>query len=70
MICSYITNISLLVGAIFSWGVMWPLIRTKEGGWYESGLPSDSLQGIHGYRVMDEKKVVSSYFFYFHNPNL
>ncbi|XP_063939600.1 probable metal-nicotianamine transporter YSL7 isoform X3 [Daucus carota subsp. sativus] len=51
MICSYITNISLLVGAIFSWGVMWPLIRTKEGGWYESGLPSDSLQGIHGYRV-------------------
>ncbi|KAK6154070.1 hypothetical protein DH2020_013709 [Rehmannia glutinosa] len=31
MICPYLINISLLVGAILSWGVMWPLIQQKKG---------------------------------------
>ncbi|KAL8120504.1 putative metal-nicotianamine transporter YSL7 [Apium graveolens] len=51
MICPYIINISLLVGAILSWGIMWPLIETREGDWYKSGLPSSNLHGIQGYRV-------------------
>uniref|UniRef100_A0A6N2LLI7 Uncharacterized protein n=1 Tax=Salix viminalis TaxID=40686 RepID=A0A6N2LLI7_SALVM len=33
MICPYIINISVLLGGILSWGLMWPLIDTKKGDW-------------------------------------
>ncbi|XP_075495821.1 putative metal-nicotianamine transporter YSL7 [Primulina tabacum] len=51
MICPYMVNVSLLVGAILSWGVMWPLIQTKEGSWYKAGLKASDIHGIQGYRV-------------------
>ncbi|KAK2367436.1 putative metal-nicotianamine transporter YSL7 [Trifolium repens] len=51
MICPYIVNISALLGGILSWGLMWPLIKTREGHWYKAGLGDGSLQGIQGYRV-------------------
>ncbi|KAL2334372.1 hypothetical protein Fmac_015585 [Flemingia macrophylla] len=51
MICPYIINISVLLGGIISWGIMWPLIKTKEGQWYETGLGESNLHGIQGYRV-------------------
>ncbi|KAI5683845.1 hypothetical protein M9H77_05073 [Catharanthus roseus] len=51
MICPYIINISLLVGAIISWGIMWPLIEDRKGDWYSATLSSSSLHGIQGYRV-------------------
>ncbi|KAL4317294.1 probable metal-nicotianamine transporter YSL7 [Arachis ipaensis] len=51
MICPYIINISVLLGGILSWGVMWPLIKNKEGDWYPKGLGESSLHGIQGYRV-------------------
>uniref|UniRef100_A0A7N0UKU3 Metal-nicotianamine transporter YSL7 n=1 Tax=Kalanchoe fedtschenkoi TaxID=63787 RepID=A0A7N0UKU3_KALFE len=51
MICPYIINISLLVGAILSWGLMWPLIETKRGDWYSRDFSSSSMHGIQGYRV-------------------
>ncbi|KAJ8444193.1 hypothetical protein Cgig2_031013 [Carnegiea gigantea] len=51
MICPYLINISLLVGAILSWGIMWPLIHTREGHWYEKGLGSGDLHGLQGYKV-------------------
>ncbi|CAL0314827.1 unnamed protein product [Lupinus luteus] len=51
MICPYIINISLLLGSIISWGVMWPLIEQKKGVWYSAGLSPTSLSGIQGYRV-------------------
>ncbi|KAL2455117.1 putative metal-nicotianamine transporter YSL7 [Abeliophyllum distichum] len=51
MICPYMVNISLLVGAIISWGIMWPLIDTKKGSWYSADLSASSLHGIQGYRV-------------------
>ncbi|XP_075483421.1 putative metal-nicotianamine transporter YSL12 [Primulina tabacum] len=51
MICPYMVNVSLLLGAILSWGVMWPLIQTKEGIWYDSGLKGSDIHGIQGYRV-------------------
>lgn len=51
MICPYIINISVLLGGIISWGVMWPLIKNKEGDWYAAGLGDGSLHGIQGYRV-------------------
>ncbi|KAF8389582.1 hypothetical protein HHK36_024098 [Tetracentron sinense] len=51
MICPYIINISLLVGAILSWGIMWPLIDARKGHWYSADLSPSSLHGLQGYRV-------------------
>ncbi|XP_026657594.2 probable metal-nicotianamine transporter YSL12 [Phoenix dactylifera] len=51
MICPYIVNISVLLGAILSWGIMWPLIGKKEGSWYPPGLGQGDLHGLQGYRV-------------------
>ncbi|GMN46921.1 hypothetical protein TIFTF001_016102 [Ficus carica] len=51
MICPYMVNISLLVGAVMSWGIMWPLIEQKKGDWYNALLSPTSLHGIQGYRV-------------------
>ncbi|KAM0018836.1 putative oligopeptide transporter, OPT superfamily [Helianthus debilis subsp. tardiflorus] len=38
MICPHIVNLSLLFGAVVSWGIMWPLIGTKKGDWFPTGL--------------------------------
>ncbi|KAH6837650.1 YELLOW STRIPE like 7 [Perilla frutescens var. hirtella] len=51
MICPYLINISLLLGAILSWGIMWPLIHNKKGDWYSAEYPSSSLHGLQGYKV-------------------
>ncbi|XP_022998408.1 probable metal-nicotianamine transporter YSL7 [Cucurbita maxima] len=51
MICPFMVNISLLLGAIISWGVMWPLIEARKGDWYSASLSATSLHGIQGYRV-------------------
>ncbi|KAH0637056.1 probable metal-nicotianamine transporter YSL7 [Solanum tuberosum] len=51
MLCPYMVNISLLIGAIVSWGIMWPLIEEKKGVWYSADLSATSLHGIQGYRV-------------------
>ncbi|WJZ80245.1 hypothetical protein VitviT2T_000179 [Vitis vinifera] len=52
MICPYLINISVLVGAILSWGLMWPLIKNRKGDWYSSELSESSLHGLQGYRVL------------------
>ncbi|XWS39566.1 hypothetical protein CRYUN_Cryun18bG0066200 [Craigia yunnanensis] len=51
MICPYMVNLSLLIGAIISWGIMWPMIESKKGIWYSADLSPSSLHGIQGYRV-------------------
>ncbi|KAK9265463.1 hypothetical protein L1049_016004 [Liquidambar formosana] len=51
MICPHIINVSLLLGAILSWGIMWPLIEKRQGDWYAADLSASSLHGIQGYRV-------------------
>lgn len=51
MICPFMVNISLLVGAVLSWGIMWPLIEQNKGTWYSGDLSASSLHGIQGYRV-------------------
>lgn len=33
MICPHIVNWSMLLGAILSWGIMWPLMEKKAGDW-------------------------------------
>ncbi|KAK7290301.1 hypothetical protein RIF29_04617 [Crotalaria pallida] len=51
MICPYIINISLLVGGILSWGIMWPLIYNRKGDWFSADLSKSSLHGLQGYQV-------------------
>ncbi|KAH6799343.1 YELLOW STRIPE like 7 [Perilla frutescens var. frutescens] len=51
MICPYLINVSLLLGAVLSWGIMWPLIGNRKGDWYSAQLPSSSLKGLQGYRI-------------------
>lgn len=51
MICPYVVNISLLLGSILSWGIMWPLIEKKKGIWYDAHLSPSSLHGLQGYKI-------------------
>ncbi|KAF7017428.1 unnamed protein product [Triticum aestivum] len=51
MICPHIVNVSVLLGGILSWGVMWPLIHNNRGSWYSADLKDSSLHGLQGYRV-------------------
>ncbi|KAK3143379.1 hypothetical protein QOZ80_4AG0299620 [Eleusine coracana subsp. coracana] len=51
MICPYLVNLSVLLGGVISWGIMWPLIERKKGDWYSAELKPSSLRGIVGYRV-------------------
>ena len=56
MICPYIVNISVLLGGIISWGLMWPLIEDRKGDWYSADLGPGSFSGIQGYRVNSYSK--------------
>ncbi|XP_074581563.1 putative metal-nicotianamine transporter YSL12 [Curcuma longa] len=51
MICPHIVNISVLIGAILSWGIMWPLINNQKGNWFSADLSPNSLHGLQGYRI-------------------
>ncbi|XP_057537677.1 probable metal-nicotianamine transporter YSL7 [Amaranthus tricolor] len=51
MICPYITNVSLLLGSILSWGIMWPLIAKQKGHWYDASLSDSSFHGLQGYKI-------------------
>ncbi|GJN06576.1 hypothetical protein PR202_ga24319 [Eleusine coracana subsp. coracana] len=50
MICPYIINFSLLLGAVVSSGIIWPLLKKKQGEWFTDPSPS-SFRGINGYKV-------------------
>ncbi|GLU12070.1 hypothetical protein SLE2022_287780 [Rubroshorea leprosula] len=51
MICSHIVNLSLLLGAVLSWGIMWPLIGGLKGEWFPATLPQSSMKSLTGYKV-------------------
>ncbi|KAJ4726717.1 Metal-nicotianamine transporter like [Melia azedarach] len=51
MICTHIVNLSLLLGAVLSWGIMWPLITGFRGDWYPQTLPESSMRSLNGYKV-------------------
>ncbi|PSS11243.1 Metal-nicotianamine transporter like [Actinidia chinensis var. chinensis] len=51
MICPYIVNISTLLGAVLSWGVMWPLIGNLKGEWFPTNLSESDMKGLNGYKV-------------------
>ncbi|KAL2631045.1 hypothetical protein R1flu_015731 [Riccia fluitans] len=52
IICPHIVNCSVMFGAIISWGLMWPLIRNRQGDWYPAGLnENQDFRGLFGYKV-------------------
>ncbi|XP_028556816.1 probable metal-nicotianamine transporter YSL9 isoform X2 [Dendrobium catenatum] len=51
MICSHIVNISLILGAVLSWGIMWPSIKNLEGDWFPANIPQSSMKSLQGYKV-------------------
>lgn len=70
LICPHIVNCSVLLGAIISWGFLWPLISQHAGDWYPADLGSNDFKGLYGYKVWCEKSVSQDprrdfYFFYF-----
>ncbi|OMO85422.1 Oligopeptide transporter OPT superfamily [Corchorus capsularis] len=51
LICPHIVNCSVLLGAIISWGFLWPFVSAHAGDWYPSGLDSNDFKGLYGYKV-------------------
>ncbi|KAI5066981.1 hypothetical protein GOP47_0017509 [Adiantum capillus-veneris] len=53
MICPHLINVSLLLGGILSWGLMWPLLEKKAGDWYPAdAVEGSKLEGLYGYKVL------------------
>jgi hypothetical protein len=42
---------SMLVGAVLCWGLIWPLVWSKEGTWYAKDLPVWDPRGQLGYLI-------------------
>ncbi|CAA0843242.1 Metal-nicotianamine transporter YSL1 [Striga hermonthica] len=51
MICSHLVNLSLLLGAVLSYGIMWPLIRNLKGEWFPADVSENSMRSLNGYKV-------------------
>ncbi|CAK9167443.1 unnamed protein product [Ilex paraguariensis] len=51
MICPHAVNLSLLLGGVLSWGMMWPLIHKLKGDWFPADLPETSMKSLNGYKV-------------------
>lgn len=51
LICPHIVNCSVLLGAIISWGFLWPFISARAGDWYPDNLGSNDFKGLYGYKV-------------------
>ncbi|MBA0840551.1 hypothetical protein Goarm_003129, partial [Gossypium armourianum] len=64
LICPHIVNCSVLLGAIISWGFLWPFIFAHAGDWYPSGLESNNFKGLYGY-----KSFVLMEMFFSHNSS-
>ncbi|KAK4843353.1 hypothetical protein QYF36_007147 [Acer negundo] len=51
MICSHLVNLSLLLGAVLSYGIMWPLINRLKGNWFSESLQESDMKSLYGYKV-------------------
>jgi hypothetical protein len=40
-----------MLGAVISWGILWPVILSKKGDWYPANTDSSSMQGLYGYKI-------------------
>lgn len=59
MIGSHRVNLSVLLGAVFSWGIMWPVIGKHKGYWFPADLPGYSMQGLSGYKVTFSSQILN-----------
>ncbi|KAB5531526.1 hypothetical protein DKX38_018196 [Salix brachista] len=50
MICSHLVNLSLLLGAVLSWGLMWSWIGGLKGECFSSSLSESSMKSLNGYK--------------------
>ncbi|CAH2080140.1 unnamed protein product [Thlaspi arvense] len=51
LICPHLVNCSVLLGAIISWGFLWPFISQHAGDWYPAHLEANDFKGLYGYKV-------------------
>ncbi|XP_020210196.1 metal-nicotianamine transporter YSL1 [Cajanus cajan] len=51
MICSHLVNLSLLLGAVISFGIMYPLVDRLKGDWFPDNLEESNMKGLYGYKV-------------------
>ncbi|XP_027348880.1 probable metal-nicotianamine transporter YSL6 [Abrus precatorius] len=51
LICPHLVNCSVLLGAIISWGFLWPFVSQHAGDWYPADLGSNDFKGLYGYKV-------------------
>ncbi|KAL6556245.1 Metal-nicotianamine transporter ysl1 [Orobanche gracilis] len=51
MICPHVVNLSLLLGAVLSYGMMWPLFRSLKGEWFPADVSESSMKSLNGYKV-------------------
>lgn len=51
MICPHIVNLSMLLGAVVSWGLLWPLTEKQKGHWFPANIPENSMKSLNGYKV-------------------
>ncbi|XP_027343453.1 metal-nicotianamine transporter YSL1-like isoform X2 [Abrus precatorius] len=51
MICPHLVNLSLLLGAVLSFGVIWPLIDQRKGDWFPNNLDETNMKALYGYKV-------------------
>ncbi|GJN03133.1 hypothetical protein PR202_ga20542 [Eleusine coracana subsp. coracana] len=58
LICPHIVNCSTLLGAVISWGFLWPYISTKDGEWYPANLGNNDFKGLYGYKVFISVSVI------------
>ncbi|KAJ4822160.1 putative metal-nicotianamine transporter ysl6, partial [Turnera subulata] len=57
LICPHIVNCSVLLGAIISWGFLWPYVSQHAGDWYPADLGSNDFKGLYGYKKRKRDKV-------------
>ncbi|CAE5962854.1 unnamed protein product [Arabidopsis arenosa] len=51
MICPHLVNCSVLLGAIISWGFLWPFISQHARDRYPTDLEASDFRGLYGYKV-------------------
>ncbi|KAG6633863.1 hypothetical protein CIPAW_12G077800 [Carya illinoinensis] len=51
MIVSHLVNLSLILGAVLSHGLMWPLISRHKGDWFSESLQESDMKSLFGYKV-------------------
>lgn len=42
---------SVLIGGLVSWGLLWPVLSSKEGKWFPRELQPWDIRGVFGYRL-------------------